>query len=214
MKKTLTLLALASCLSSYGQGFLIFNNSAATSVKDNFSGFATGVTNSPGTVTAVILYHSGSGFTLGGLGNAASTSSAVGDWSFLTTALSGGWSIATNSTSGNILSANTRIPAPTTGTFSGGTLGINGTAPGDVISMYVIGYQSSFGNIFLASQGSAALGWSNPLNYTLGSSGSPGVAMNNAGMTSFTVSPVPEPATFAVAGLGVAAMLIARRRKA
>jgi hypothetical protein len=55
-------------------------------------------------------------------------------------------------------------------------------------------------------------------NITLASSTDPTApSMDSAGMPAFTVSgsvaPVPEPSTFALAGLGAAALLIFRRRK-
>jgi hypothetical protein len=42
---------------------------------------------------------------------------------------------------------------------------------------------------------------------------SPTPANNIAGLQPFTVAPVPEPSTFALAGLGLASLLIFRRRK-
>jgi len=52
------------------------------------------------------------------------------------------------------------------------------------------------------------------LNITLTSSTDPTIqSLDSVGMAAFTVSSVPEPSTFALAGLGAAAMLIFRRRK-
>jgi hypothetical protein len=54
-------------------------------------------------------------------------------------------------------------------------------------------------------------GQSNPFNYTLVASGTP--PPGPVGLTGFQVVPIPEPSTFALAGLGVAALLVLRRRK-
>jgi len=215
MKKltTLAMMGMVSCLSSFGQGYLIFNNSSTTAVFDNFTANGS-PTKSPANVVDAILYHVGASNSFSGLGTTAS-GNANTSWSNITGALGAGWKWATLDGTA-LLSANTRSSGPTIGTFSGGTLAVFGTNPGDTISMYVVGWQLSSGatpDAALAAGG--ALGYSNPINELLGASASPGVSMNAAGMTAFTVSPtlVPEPATFALAGLGAAAMLIFRRRK-
>jgi hypothetical protein len=214
MKKLtiLTAIGVVSCLTSFGQGYFFFNNASSDTVRDNFTfGYST---NSPATVMVGVLWMAGSGNTFAGLGNSSTATNQTASWSTILAAQGAGWNWATNSSTSAILTTPTRAPFPTTGTFSGGALGIAGTNPGDTISMYVIGWAASFGaNPNAAALGSGALGWSNPINEVLGSSGSPGVAMNNAGMTGFVVNPVPEPATFALAGIGAAAMLIFRRRK-
>jgi hypothetical protein len=61
--------------------------------------------------------------------------------------------------------------------------------------------------------GLIAAGESGRFNATFGGTGTP---PNLVGLTSFnmyTIGPVPEPTTFALAGLGLAAMLVLRRRK-
>jgi hypothetical protein len=123
-------------------------------------------------------------------------------------AQAGGWNWATNATSGDLLPAVTRVPIPTTGTFSGGDLGIVGTNPNDVISLYVVGWGSSYADPFSAGAASSPLGWFNPINITLGSDFSPGINMNAAGMTSFSLI-IPEASTFVLAAL----VLIIRRCK-
>jgi hypothetical protein len=212
MKKLtlLTAIGLASCLSSFGQGFLIFNNSSSTAVKDNFTfGHQT---NSPATVMVAILWHAGPGSILPALGTASTASNTLPSWGSLAGVNALGWNWAMNSGTSNLLSALTRSPIPTTGTYSGGTVGILGTNPNDTISMYVVGWHAGFADPTAAAAANAGLGWSNPINELLGASSSPGVTMAAGGVTSFAVNPVPEPATFALAGLGAAAMLIFRRR--
>lgn len=213
MKKLtiLTAIGLFSCLTSnsFGQGYLTFNDSATTAVYDNFTSVGTPV-KSPANILVGILWNSTAGQTIPALGNTATGANTPVSWAALTAV---GWNFATNASS-TLLTAITRAPAPTTGTFSGGVQGIQGTSPNQTISMYVIGWQSTYANPFAARDAGSALGWSNPFNELLGADSAPGVSMNAAGMTQFNVNAtIPEPGTFALAGLGAAAMFIFRRRK-
>ena len=90
-----------------------------------------------------------------------------------------------------------------------------GTAPGETIQLYVLGWERSFGSDpVVASESGAHLGFSSVIQYTLGSTAVPGGGLGLAGISAFGVrSFVPEPATFALAGLGTAALLIFRRRR-
>lgn len=113
------------------------------------------------------------------------------------------------------------------GRFSGGVVAIANNAPGSHLAMLVRGWSANCGTTWAAAQAFAA----NPsANYNWGQSGiaadvTLGGGAIPAGTIFSTVSanatpgftldfvPVPEPSTFALAGLGAAALLIFRRRK-
>jgi hypothetical protein len=208
MKKltALTVIGIISSLSSFGQGFFNFANSSSTAVLENFSSGS--LIMAPGTVRAGILWHAGAGNVVPLLGTNASTTYPLASFPLVFAAAQGtGWNLATNAASGSLLTADTRTGI-SAGTFNGGVVGIAGTNPNDVISLYVIGWQSIWPDPF---QG-FLFGWSNPFDETLGSNFSPGLSLSGAGMTSFSLI-IPEPGAFSLAGLGTVTLLIFRRRK-
>jgi len=200
-----TLVALASCLGSFGQGYFNFSNSGTTAVWDGFSSPGTFVRSSANAFVTV-LFSTDTAATPAVGSSGTPTNSAGGvTWSQVV----GDSNFHVAQQTGTNLLAPTRSGA-TVGTFSKGSTFIDGTSPGQVIKVFFVGWNSTGNNTY----GSAdALGWSNPFILTLGSSSAGQSSLNGAGMTGFGVSPVPEPSTFALAGLGAAAMLIFRRRK-
>lgn len=113
--------------------------------------------------------------------------------------------------------------APVAGRFSGGTRTATSLSPGGIGNFVVIGWAgteayASYGDAFNAAMMDATRAWvgvSAPFFIDTGDptsipAGSPTVMSSL--FSGVTLVPVPEPATFALAGLGAAALLIFRRR--
>ena len=92
-----------------------------------------------------------------------------------------------------------------------------GIAAGATAFVQFVAWNSSLYPTFAAAEASGAVnvwGASQILQVTTGGSGSPpSVPAPMTGLTSFNLRVVPEPSTFALAGLGAAALMIFRRRK-
>jgi len=205
MKKLLTITALIAVTSaSYGQGLVNFFNGTTTkiSTNSNVGGPATG----PTSVNTESYYY--------------------------------GLFIAPNGTQNASLFTFTGIygtNTPVTGRFSsdnGGQPSVTGFAAGSTVNFIVRGWSSNLGhdavtaaayaanpngsiqNAFYGSSGIAD-------GYLLGSAGSPpanlfgpATGLGGGQIAPFTIGLlVPEPSSFALAGLGAAAMMIFRRRK-
>jgi len=97
---------------------------------------------------------------------------------------------------------------------SGDTYEINGEAAGTVVSFEVEAWTGNYSSYAAAENGVAGTfgGVSAPFTETLSALTSPENA-NIDNMPSFTLTPVPEPATLAVAGLGGLSLMLFRRRK-
>jgi hypothetical protein len=201
----LTLIGIATCLSSFGQGYFAFHDSSATAVIAAFSD--SGVA---GTCLVAILWSAHTNAVVPTLlGHGPGGASGTNEFAYW-----GGVIFDPNFHIG--LMNGVAITAPTRtglslGTFNGGVVGIDGTAPNDVVAMYVIAWRLSDG---IGGFGTSdVLGWSNPFLEALGGPSTPGLPVS-AGMSgNFVVGGIPEPTAFALVELGLAAMLIFRRRK-
>jgi hypothetical protein len=105
-------------------------------------------------------------------------------------------------------------------TYNGGSpFGVTGTSTGGgQVRIFFVAWSNAFADPAAAAAAGSVLGWSNPFNYSYGDTATAPLPMGtqavNGGFDArFGVAPVPEPTTFALAGLGAAALMIFRRRK-
>jgi hypothetical protein len=209
-------------LQSFGQGEVLFNNTATAATKvyvttngtsstDQSAGIAGGAL-APGNSSMKLM------FALFSAANGVS--SVVGNpwtdpnWSFSN-------QYATNTQTAGRLTA----VGPFSATASGGVV-VPGSTIGQNSSLLVIGWDVASGGSTLASfinkfaDGGLYYGRSGIGSIVMGNGSTPpdttlfGTTAGQLGGFSIGfIPPVPEPATFALAGLGAAAMLIFRRRK-
>jgi hypothetical protein len=108
------------------------------------------------------------------------------------------------------------------GYFNGSTRVINGVAEGAIAFLQVRAWNTAFGATYALASAAGqagqadAYGFSNIFSVTTGAPNGgppPTVPATMVGLTTFTLNPIPEPSTFALAGLGAAALLLFRRRK-
>jgi len=103
------------------------------------------------------------------------------------------------------------------GYFFGGVLGIPGTAAtgGQVITVQIRAWRLSDGASWLAASTplGAQHGQGNLFQVTTGGGTTPPPFFTAATGFNLVTNPVPEPSTFVLAGLGVASLLLFRRRK-
>jgi hypothetical protein len=201
----LTCVGLALATSAFGQGTVRFSNVSAdlASPPDRLVRFATTVTNPFGTNNAPLV-------------NFGTVSFRAQLYYGASTAAEG--SLVAVSTAPAQFRASTTTAEP--GTWAPGNRTLDGFNIGSTVNLQVRVWDSAFGSTYEAFQ-------ANPLSST-GISGTsalfqytvptdplaPLTAFTMTGFTAFAASggTVPEPATFALAGLG-AAMLLIRRRK-
>jgi len=97
---------------------------------------------------------------------------------------------------------------------------VTGTSSGQNYNIYMVAWSNAYATPALAAAAGAAVGWSSVIPYSAVSAisgaatiSASALAAGNQALSQFGVYSVPEPASFALAGLGAAAMLIFRRRK-
>lgn len=193
MKKTLvaTILGIAAVATTFAQGFVSFNN---------YGGLAT---------DAKITYGPTGGGPLNvGVNN---TFSAAVFYQFGTVAWGGGHLVDPSTSGWSLAPGTATIAGPGSngpGYFDAGVLAIPGYSSGP-ISFVVVAYQTSAGNYTSSLIRGSSVGFTLPSIAT-------GLATPTefgAGFQPFQVNLVPEPSSFALAGLGLAGLLIFRRRK-
>ena len=221
MKKLLLTIGLAAIgVSAFAQGNFIFS-STARSVWDNWSTVATGLPRADASNNvAFLIGTTGTPLVDTAMGmtsvptNQTTAINGVAAWTSILN--DPNFKLATNGADGLLVVGTTT----SLGGFSygSGAFTVAGTAAGGgAITLYVIGWSYLYANPFLAQAANSPVGWSAPINYAYGAGplpgppGTPGSIGDTLGR--FGVAPVPEPTTFALAGLGAAALLIFRRRK-
>lgn len=229
MKKQIILaamLVMAAGSSAFAQGYFNFST-LARFVWDDFTAPAGNAVVAPGNVNVAFLWASTNNFPTPGIGstgnstNDSSLSLTGNPWGAILTN-GDAFTLAQDANSGLIA-----IVADTASGFGKGAIAYNagnsfqvaGTTAGNLYELFIIGWSSAYADPIAAAAANAPVGWSGTFTYASGStptvtaSGAPLSTFTGSGAGSFGVSPVPEPTTFALAGLGAAALLIFRRRK-
>ena len=215
MKKLLatTLLGLAACLSSVAQGNLALINGSSSLVWENLS-TGTFIKARPLLEVAVMWSADINAVPTTCLNGAATPTNGacIASWTGVFT--DPNFHLAQSTVAGNpIIVTNCGGLGPIAGRYNGGLQYIPGTSPGETIQLYVLGWDKSFGlDPMVAANAGSAVGFSSPIQYTLGSTVAPGFPLGTFGISAFGVG-VPEPSTFTLAALGAAAVLIFRRRR-
>jgi hypothetical protein len=228
MKKQIILaamLVMAAGSSAFAQGYFIFT-APARFVWDHFTTPGNAVV-APGNVNVAFLWATTNNFPTAGIGavgnptNDVSLSLTGNPWGAILTN-GDAFTLGTVQGSGLIATIADAASGPGKGSIAynaGNSFQVAGTASGGVYEIFIIGWSSAFADPIAAAAANAPVGWSSTFFYQSGNtssttpSGAPLTLFSASGASAFGVSPVPEPTTFALAGLGAAALLIFRRRK-
>lgn len=211
--KKLALIAITSAAlagASFAQGLVQFANTATASTK--ISASIGGVTNllsgAQGTYAFALFVALPA--TSGVTGNVWTDP----NWTPVTAALAFNTGVAgriQGSSEANL----TETHLPTAGTWAGGNLvntyviGWDTATGGNTLSSFINAYNGGTINLYGTSR--VGLGLKLGDGASIGSSTVFGTTASQ--LPGFVLTSVPEPATFALAGLGIAAMLVSRRRK-
>jgi len=216
MKKQLivALLALATCVSAFGQGLVIFSSTKAAGAyyAPNSQSAGSPYALGNGQITVGFMW-ANAGTPAVGSGGSPTNSNVSANWDTILT--DPAFHLATNQTSGLLVSQAVNNSGVAQGGWSyngGASFALAGATAGSTIQAFVVAWSSAFATPQLAQQGNSFVGWGNTISYATGIA-STTATFASSGSQAFGVQPVPEPSTFALAGLGAAAMLIFRRRK-
>jgi len=221
MKKQLIIaaLAVATSLSAFGQGYVSFastkNQGAWYGPSSQAPGSAAALGNA-GITVGFMWAAQGSVPTVGSSGT-PTNSSVIPNWAQILG--DPAFHFATNGSTLVSVAVNNSGLAQggwgyNPGAGAGASFALAGSTAGATYTFLTVAWNSTYANPFLAAANSSFVGFSNPFNYSTGTDAGAAVSSFAAsGQNAFGVQPIPEPATFALAGLGAAALLVFRRRK-
>jgi hypothetical protein len=234
MKKVLLTITMAATLvglSAFGQGNFIFssggrfvwNDTGATGVPGGAYNVAFLWSPSITATSAISGFHAltptnnatgggtqGSAYTVQGTG-AAEWNAILSDPNF---------QLARDAGAANGIAVGTLTAVGGIAYNGGSPFGVTGTSTaGGSVNAFFIAWSNAYATPQLAQANGSVFGWSGVFRYdyannvTAPTSLGTQAAANGPGDGHFGVVPVPEPTTFALAGLGAASLLIFRRRK-
>ena len=226
MKKQLILTVLAlgvSAVTTFAQGYVTFATTGKNFIYDNFTTPNTSVVSS-GTADVAFLIGTGTPLIEQFYGNnngnptGTLTFGTYGNpWNDILT--DPNFHLATN------MATSVRcVVLDNTSSLAKGGISYNGGSSfqallqaGGTWQVYAIAWNAAGpagNNPYLAATDGEAVGWSDVFNYSSPTStGTAPSSFNASGMVAFGVTPVPEPVTFALVGLGGLSLLLFRRRK-
>jgi len=219
MKKQIIIaaLAVATTLSGFAQGYVVFG-----STKNNGVWYNAGANPSNSVahlgdagITLGFMWANSGTPLVGAAGIGTNNTAITPDWNKILTDGTFQFAVNAGTSAPAQIAANNSGLAQAGWSYNGGSsFPVLGTTAGSTIEVIAVAWSSAYATPALAAQGGSFLGYSQLFNYNTGAtSGSAVSTFALSGMPAFGVSPVPEPATFALAGLGMAAMLVSRRRK-
>lgn len=202
MKKYLSIVAVAAvacAVSSYAQGLVGYQNSSTSLVKKWTDASNSTLVNVPKNTGFVQMMYASSGADL------TPWDSSMSGAAFIAANVAKGWNLA-DPTAIRLVD----------GRFSGGVLTLTGIAANTSFDFVLMGWTGAASSFDQAIKDGAMANVSGRLTLaTKGPLDPPptlGDAVGNTGFSLAPVTPIPEPSTFALAGLGAAALLIFRRR--
>jgi len=201
MKKSIILAVLgvaATASPSFGQGTITFNSYIANNSVGILTLFGAGVAGQTAGTGLSAGWTAGLLYSLSPVSDPATTDSTSASLPLLAN-----WTTAPNTAVFQTSSGN--VP----GYFQGSPFVLAGGTDGQLVYFQVVAYQTG-----LTYDTSTVRGHSAAFTGVLHTGVNQPVNMDNMGVFSvFTVAPVPEPATLALAGLGGLASLVMLRRK-